>query len=112
MQPPSTYNQSPVEQHPPASVNQFQQPMQTPIYQHTQHAVPAQQYAPPPVQQHARNFQHAPPPVQRVVKEVTAEDMAKAQKHARWAVSALDYEDVDTAVAQFRLGLQMLGVKD
>lgn len=63
-------------------------------------------------QQHFRNVQHAPPPVQRVVKEVTPEDMAKAQKHARWAVSALDYEDVETAIKQFRLGLQMLGVED
>lgn len=61
-------------------------------------------------QQH--HFQYVPPPVQRVAKEVTPEDMTKAQKHARWAVSALDYEDVETAIKQFRLGLQMLGVED
>lgn len=81
--------------------------MQTSVYQRTQQPPP-----PAAQQQHFRNAQHVPPPVQRVAKEVTSEDMAKAQKHARWAVSALDYEDVETAIKQFRLGLQILGVED
>lgn len=42
-------------------------------------------------------------------KEVTPEDMAKAQKFAKWAVSALDYEDVENAIEQFRNGLKALG---
>lgn len=102
MQPPRIYNQGPVE-HYPASNNPFQQPMQTSIYQRSQQA-------PPPAQQQ-HHFQYIPPPVQ-VAKEVTPEDMTMAQKHARWAVSALDYEDVETAIKQFRLGLRMLGVED
>lgn len=42
-------------------------------------------------------------------KEVTPEDMVKAQKFAKWAVSALDYEDVENAIEQFRNGLKALG---
>lgn len=71
----------------------FQQPRQ---YQEQVHHVSPQTQAPP----------------KRVKKEITTEDMAKAQKHARWAVSALDYEDVETAIKQFKLGLQLLGVED
>jgi vacuolar protein sorting-associated protein VTA1 len=32
-----------------------------------------------------------------------------AQKHARWAISALNFEDVNTAVKELRLALQNLG---
>ena len=32
-----------------------------------------------------------------------------AQKHARWAISALNFEDVNTAVKELRLALQSLG---
>jgi vacuolar protein sorting-associated protein VTA1 len=42
---------------------------------------------------------------------VEDEAMAKAQKHARWAISALNYEDVDTAVKELRIALGMLVVK-
>ena len=41
----------------------------------------------------------------------TADDeaIAKAQKHARWAISALNFEDVNSAVKDLRLALQSLG---
>lgn len=39
----------------------------------------------------------------------TPEDIAKAQKFAKWAISALDYEDIDNAILQFRSGLEALG---
>jgi len=32
-----------------------------------------------------------------------------AQKHARWAISALNYEDISTAVKELHLALQCLG---
>jgi vacuolar protein sorting-associated protein VTA1 len=35
--------------------------------------------------------------------------MAVAAKHAKWAISALNFEDVDTAVKQLRLALETLG---
>lgn len=58
----------------------------------------------------ATPIQQAPvvQPVQRK-KEVSQEDIAKAMKFARWAISALDYEDVDNAIEQFKKGLEVLG---
>ncbi|BGP31168.1 hypothetical protein JCM10296v2_002932 [Rhodotorula toruloides] len=35
--------------------------------------------------------------------------IASVQKHARWAISALNYEDVETARKELRLALAMLG---
>ncbi|MCJ1311152.1 hypothetical protein MMC25_004822 [Agyrium rufum] len=37
------------------------------------------------------------------------EAIAKAQKHARWAISALNFEDVNTAVKELQNALQTLG---
>ena len=33
----------------------------------------------------------------------------KAQKHARWAISALNFEDVKTAVKELQSALESLG---
>jgi vacuolar protein sorting-associated protein VTA1 len=35
--------------------------------------------------------------------------MAGAQKHAKWAISALNFEDVPTAVRELRRALELLG---
>lgn len=40
---------------------------------------------------------------------VDDKSMAQAQKHARWAISALNFEDVNTAVRELRNALQSLG---
>ncbi|RMZ78097.1 hypothetical protein DV737_g4022, partial [Chaetothyriales sp. CBS 132003] len=40
---------------------------------------------------------------------VDEEAMAKAQKHARWAISALNFEDVPTAIRELRAALADLG---
>lgn len=40
---------------------------------------------------------------------VDEEAMMKAQKHARWAISALNFEDVPTAIREFRAALAQLG---
>ncbi len=37
------------------------------------------------------------------------EAITNAQKHAKWAVSALNFEDVETAVRELRIALQSLG---
>jgi len=34
-----------------------------------------------------------------------------AQKHAKWAISALNFEDVGTAVKELRLALKALGAQ-
>ena len=39
------------------------------------------------------------------------ESVLKAQKHARWAVSALNFEDVNTAVKELRVALESLGAR-
>ncbi|TGZ82063.1 DUF605-domain-containing protein [Ascodesmis nigricans] len=64
-----------------------------------------------------QNYYHQQQPIpqpqseiaSRPRKEIMPEDMAKAQKFARWAISALDYEDVENAIEQFRSGLKALG---
>jgi vacuolar protein sorting-associated protein VTA1 len=40
-----------------------------------------------------------------------ADDMAimQAQKHAKWAISALNFEDVPTAVRELKSALAVLG---
>lgn len=37
--------------------------------------------------------------------------MANAQKHAKWAISALNFEDVNTAVNELRIALESLGAR-
>jgi len=39
------------------------------------------------------------------------EAVIKAQKHARWAISALNFEDVNTAVKELRGALEALGAR-
>jgi vacuolar protein sorting-associated protein VTA1 len=52
------------------------------------------------------------PPVQAVAPGTYRTDddsVMLAQKHAKWAMSALNFEDVNTAVKELRLALQTLG---
>lgn len=37
------------------------------------------------------------------------EVLASAQKHAKWAISALNYEDVETARAELKKALELIG---
>ncbi|KKZ60169.1 hypothetical protein EMCG_05091 [[Emmonsia] crescens] len=48
-----------------------------------------------------------PPPNQGVDED----SIAKAQKHARWAVSALNFDDVPTAIKELRNALNKLGAQ-
>lgn len=92
----------------PMSPSQFYtQPTQPPasIPMHTPAVIPPPVPAPTP----------APvplPPVQPVAPGTYRTDddsVMLAQKHAKWAMSALNFEDVDTAVKELRLALQTLG---
>lgn len=84
---------------PSAPPFQFTPPPPAPIY-HYQQPVHVHTHVPPP----------PPPPIaQQQKKEVGQEDIVQAQKYAKWAISALDYEDVDNAILQFRRALQTLG---
>jgi vacuolar protein sorting-associated protein VTA1 len=44
---------------------------------------------------------------------MTADDQAitQAQKHARWAVSALSFDDVPTAIKELKNALRQLGAE-
>ncbi|KAN0093448.1 DUF605 domain containing protein [Hyaloscypha variabilis] len=68
---------------------------------HTPYESPQQQYQPA----------QAPAPVQK--SQLITDDLAiaKAQKHARWAISALNFEDAETAVKELRAALETLGAK-
>ncbi|KAG6814128.1 hypothetical protein H0H92_002123 [Tricholoma furcatifolium] len=50
--------------------------------------------------------QHSPP---SVTVELTPSIIAKAQKHCRFALSSLDYEDADQAKKELRAALALLG---
>jgi len=39
------------------------------------------------------------------------ESVAQAENHARWAVSALAFNDVKTAVKELRIALESLGAR-
>ncbi|KAL2041415.1 hypothetical protein N7G274_005797 [Stereocaulon virgatum] len=52
------------------------------------------------------------PPTSSQANCVTDEEaILKAQKHARWAISALNFEDVNTAVKELRGALESLGAR-
>ncbi|KAK3362419.1 Vta1 like-domain-containing protein [Lasiosphaeria hispida] len=59
--------------------------------------------APPPA---ARQINFASAPVAVAVDEAA---ILGAQKHAKWAISALNFEDVNTAVRELRKALDLLG---
>ncbi|CAD0085968.1 unnamed protein product [Aureobasidium mustum] len=88
----------------PASPSQYYtQPTQpsVSIPMHSPAVVPPPAAAPVPL-----------PPVQPVAPGTYRTDddsITLAQKHAKWAMSALNFEDVDTAVKELRLALQTLG---
>ncbi|WXC64220.1 hypothetical protein SNK03_010025 [Fusarium graminearum] len=50
----------------------------------------------------------APPPANYTTDQ---KDINQAQKHAKWAISALNFEDVPTAVQELRNALAMLGAR-
>lgn len=83
----------------------FYRPNPPPPQQHVSRQAPTPSYAPPPIAM--------PAPAQSFEKQsgFVADDMAmaKAQKHARFAISALTFDDPDTAVKELRAALQTLG---
>ncbi|KAL8970376.1 MAG: hypothetical protein Q9183_001558, partial [Haloplaca sp. 2 TL-2023] len=76
---------------------------------------PSQPSAPPPLPQPPRVQAHRVVPSSlaeepsRPSAVVDEEAMAKAQKHARWAISALNFEDVNTAIQELNGALKSLG---
>ena len=90
-------------------------------YNHDQ-SVPRSDLMPQPPAQPSLPAPRAPPrhpaPVRSMVSPLSSaqpiyatdeEAILKAQKHARWAISALNFEDVTTAVKELRGALETLG---
>ncbi|KAK0259979.1 hypothetical protein B0A54_09464 [Friedmanniomyces endolithicus] len=93
-QTPSTYYA------PPPTLNAVNPPPHSsPCAQPTPRATYASAPPPPPVSQG--------PPLGGY--KTDDESVLAAQKHAKWAISALNFEDVDTAVKEFRIALRALG---
>jgi vacuolar protein sorting-associated protein VTA1 len=65
-----------------------------------------------PVFHQPQQFQQPSQPEQQVIPghyNRDDESVMAAQKHAKWAISALNFEDVDTAVSELRIALRALG---
>ncbi|MCJ1380305.1 hypothetical protein MMC17_003408 [Xylographa soralifera] len=75
------------------------------------HAPHQHPHAPPPVQTPQRQpiSHYTSQPVIQQAYSTDEEAIMKAQKHARWAISALNFEDVNTAVKELRGALESLG---
>lgn len=104
----------PVAQPPQASpLNPYAPPPQQPQqpYHMPQTTAPSQQYSPAPRQNpFAQPAAPPPPPVssQGPFRD-DEESIRQAQKHAKWAISALNFDDAATAVKELRIALQALG---
>ncbi|KAK0391784.1 hypothetical protein NLU13_1283 [Sarocladium strictum] len=83
--------------------HQVQQPPYVPQPSAPAWSAPVVQPAPPPVQQ------QPPPAISYSVS--SHKDLDKAQKHAKWAISALNFDDIPTAVQELRNALACLGAQ-
>lgn len=71
--------------------------------------VPARQAQPTRAAPPPARFQSAVPTTRDLQQYVTEEEaILAAQKHAKWAISALNFEDVPTAIKELKLALQQL----
>lgn len=68
-------------------------------------AIPASVVQPKPVHQAST---YARGPSGQVIDE---DSITQSQKHARWAVSALNFDDVDTAIKELKNALSLLGAQ-
>lgn len=109
-QAPPTPGQPPIASLPP---NLPQAPS---LPQHSPPANPRAAWQIPPQQSQPTQFETraaVPPAIPHVPvtapTEVNEEAILKAQKHARWAISALNFDDVPTAIKEFQLALHELG---
>lgn len=89
-----------------APSNPYAPPMPTPS-----HPVAHTSFAPPPAASSQPAYVPASLATANTNVVVDEEAMLKAQKHARWAISALNFEDVPTAIREFQAALQTLGAR-
>lgn len=92
----SSFVVPPPPPHVPHSVPTFSMPQSPPM-----------QIAPQPAIDSIHVPPYPPPPPRGV--EITPKVIAKAQKHCRFAISALDYEDAQHAIKELKAALETLG---
>jgi len=81
-------------------------PVSPPISSYYTNIVPTAHGSRPAVPPVATPTRYAPVAAPASVDEAS---IVNAQKHAKWAISALNFEDVNTAVRELRKALEMLG---
>lgn len=114
--PSNFYTQAPPSEDPATALPPSAPSMQAPAPQPPFVPPPASAFAPPtpPAPPAAAPISRAPPvplpagPPPGGYRD-DDESVAAAQKHARWAISALNFEDVPTAVRELRGALEKLG---
>ncbi|RDL33325.1 Uncharacterized protein BP5553_08764 [Venustampulla echinocandica] len=116
--PPPSINQLPSEPPPQDYYRQNPpppnpQPPQQPMHYSPRPASAYQQNPPPQPLSQLPPTASIPDQSQPRNQQYNTDDIAiaKAQKHARWAISALNFEDSNTAVKELRAALQTLGAQ-
>lgn len=95
---------------PPSTAAVASPPVSPPVSAFYTNPVPTAHTARPPIYPPATHsalpssYVPAPPPA-----NVDEAAMAAAQKHAKWAISALNFEDINTAIRELRKALEQLG---
>lgn len=106
---PSPMTMSPVPPQPPHPVPPTQ-PVDLPPTAPSESGIPT--WSPPPAAAPAPvpvPVSYPPPSAPAPVSTTNHRDLNQAQKHAKWAISALNFDDVPTAVQELRNALAMLG---
>ncbi|RPB19864.1 DUF605-domain-containing protein [Terfezia boudieri ATCC MYA-4762] len=81
-------------------------PTSVPVHTSPPRSAPQPQLPPQPQPQPQYYHPPKPAPQESLVDE---ESITKAQKHAKFAISALNYDDIPTAVKELRAALKILG---
>jgi vacuolar protein sorting-associated protein VTA1 len=103
-QPPAFASPPPLQPSQPPSSS-----FQTPTQQHYQYTPQPRQPHQSSPQQHQQALTPSPQTLHQGPFKTDEESQMDATKHAKWAISALNFEDVNTAVKELRLALRALG---
>lgn len=78
-----------------------------------EYPTPSTAFPPPQVRTTAPTQSYNQPQTYATAAPAVVDDQAiiQAQKHARWAISALNFEDIPTAVSELREALELLGAR-
>ncbi|KAF2662865.1 DUF605-domain-containing protein [Lophiostoma macrostomum CBS 122681] len=110
--PPPTHPQQPPFAAAPSQHAQQPPPNSVPPQQHFANPyapAPSPMQSQPTPQQFAQPIQHAAPMLSQGPFNTDDQSVLQAEKHAKWAISALQFEDVPTAVKELRVALRALG---